>query len=69
MCQLPPFYGKATITRDMKIIINKSLDHNRPDIVILEKEDEKAQILDNIVPTDKIAKYRDLKITLKQNWK
>jgi hypothetical protein len=69
--------GDTTITWDLKIITDKSLEHNRPDIVLHNKKEGWAQILDIAVPYDtnvvsktaeKITKYRDLEILLKQNW-
>eukprot|EP00957_Ditylum_brightwellii_P132738 10121941-Ditylum_brightwellii.AAC.1 len=69
--------GDTTITWDLKIITDKSLKHNRPDIVLHNKKEGWAQILDIAVLYDttvvsktaeKITKYRDLEISSKQNW-
>eukprot|EP00957_Ditylum_brightwellii_P038956 2944222-Ditylum_brightwellii.AAC.1 len=69
--------GDTTVTWDLKIIADKSLEHNRPDIVLYNKKEGWAQVLDIAVPydmnvvsktADKITKYRDLEISLKQNW-
>eukprot|EP00957_Ditylum_brightwellii_P060937 4626334-Ditylum_brightwellii.AAC.1 len=42
----------TTITWDLKIITNKSLEHNRSDIALHTKREGWAQILDIVVPYD-----------------
>eukprot|EP00957_Ditylum_brightwellii_P171294 13039699-Ditylum_brightwellii.AAC.1 len=42
----------TTIIWDLKIITNKSLKHNRPDIVLHNKKEGWAQVLDIAVPYD-----------------
>eukprot|EP00957_Ditylum_brightwellii_P069727 5295323-Ditylum_brightwellii.AAC.1 len=63
------------------MVVDKVLEHNQPDIIILDRASKTAQIIDIDVPYDtnvlsknaeKIMKYRYLEIALKKNqrvWK
>eukprot|EP00957_Ditylum_brightwellii_P182143 13877680-Ditylum_brightwellii.AAC.1 len=70
--------SETTITWDLKMVVDKLLEHNWSNIVILDRASKTAQIIDINVPYDtnvvsktaeKIKKYRDLDIALKKNWK
>eukprot|EP00957_Ditylum_brightwellii_P185064 14093361-Ditylum_brightwellii.AAC.1 len=57
--------GETTITWDSKIITDKSLEHNMPDIVVLVRKKKKDQSLD-------ITVHYDTSIVLKtidKDWK
>eukprot|EP00957_Ditylum_brightwellii_P074607 5669297-Ditylum_brightwellii.AAC.1 len=69
--------GNITITWDLKIVVDKKLEHNCLDIVVIDKDTCTTQIIGIVVPFDtnvvdktaeKITKYRDLEIALKKNW-
>lgn len=62
---------------DRPIITDRTVDHNRPDIVIIEKNNKKAVIIDigcplthNLLKTerDKRTKYQNLAVELKHIW-
>lgn len=60
---------------DHPLITDRSILHNRPDIVILDKKEKTATIIDITVPaddnaekayTEKVVKYHDLAFELKE---
>ena len=62
---------------DFIIQTDRHLDHNRPDIVVLEKEGRVCSIIDVACPFDtrieekereKIDHYQDLKVEVKKIW-
>eukprot|EP00957_Ditylum_brightwellii_P093279 7103558-Ditylum_brightwellii.AAC.1 len=70
--------SKTIITWDLKMVVDKALECNQPNIAILDRVSMTAQIIDIAVPYDtnvvsktaeKITKYRDIEIALKKNWK
>ncbi|CAD6996044.1 unnamed protein product [Ceratitis capitata] len=63
---------------DRTVLTNATRDHNRPDIFVVDKASKVAFIIDIAVPlnknmqktyTEKIAKYSDLGIDAKRQWK
>ena len=63
---------------DLTIQTDKRLPHNRPDIVVIDKEKKECHIIDVACPGDsrivlkeeeKIDKYRDLGIEIKALWR
>ena len=63
---------------DVSIQTHKKLDHNRPDIVFVDKQNKNCLIIDIACPGDrrvdikqeeKINKYLDLAIEIKELWK
>lgn len=63
---------------DRTIITDKTVHHNRPDITLIHKRNKVTYLIDIAVPnthnlqathTAKIAKYADLSIELKDQWK
>lgn len=63
---------------DSPLITDRSIPHNRPDIVIFEKAGNRATIIDVTIPaddnaerayTEKITKYHDLAFELKEIYK
>ena len=63
---------------DFPIQTDKEIIHNRPDIIVINKLNKTAQIIDIAIPSDynvvrkrneKITKYIDLSIELKRMWK
>ena len=68
---------KVKILWDMKIQTDKVLEHSRPDIVVLEKDQRICKIIDVACPFDtriiekereKVDRYQDLKWELKRIW-
>ena len=67
---------KVKILWDMKIQTDKVLEHSRPDIVVLEKDQRIWKIIDVACPFDtriiekereKVDRYQDLKWELKES--
>jgi hypothetical protein len=63
---------------DRPVITDKSVDHNRPDIIVIDRQKKTASIIDiaiplthNIQPTEneKVSKYEDLALQIKEIWK
>lgn len=63
---------------DRPIMTDKTVDHNRPDILIIDKEKKTASIIDVAIPltrnlrkseAEKLRKYENLAIELKNIWK
>ena len=61
----------------MKIQTDRVLNHNRPDIVVLEKKEKKCRLIDVACPFDtrvvnkeleKVDNYQDLKWEIKRIW-
>ena len=68
----------ARIYWDRGIITDKSIDHNRPDITVIDKTEKCAYLIDVTIPStpnlekahrEKIAKYADLLIEVKKQWR
>ena len=62
---------------DFKIQTDNKVEHNKPDIVVLDKTERKCMIIDVTCPFDirvkdkekeKIENYQDLKRELKRIW-
>ena len=85
---LPPYYkyspapvlesSEALLYWDRPILTDRTVEHNRPDILIIEKRSRRARIVDIGVPlshnlrkveTEKIRKYQHLAIAVKRLWK
>ena len=69
---------EVKILWDFSIQTDKVIEARRPDIVVLEKKDRKAKVIDIAVPNDKnvkekeeekIDKYTDLAMEMKKVWK
>eukprot|EP00957_Ditylum_brightwellii_P023209 1751349-Ditylum_brightwellii.AAC.1 len=43
--------GNITITWDLKMVVDKKLEHNCPDIVAIDKEEHTAQIINIVNPS------------------
>lgn len=63
---------------DRPITTDRRTDHNRPDIVLIDKANKTGTIIDVAVPLthnlsqterEKVSKYQDLQIELKRMWK
>ena len=70
--------GETVVMWDYPITTAKKVGANRPDIVIHDRKEKKAVLIDFSVPYDtnivektaeKITKYRDLEIEIKKCWK
>ncbi|XP_068190807.1 uncharacterized protein [Antennarius striatus] len=70
--------GKAKILWDFSFQTDKQLLANKPDIVVMDKEQKRAVVIDVAIPADanirkkeheKIEKYQGLKEQLEQMWK
>jgi hypothetical protein len=55
---------------DRTILTDIHIKHNRPDIIILNKQQKQAYLLDNITQTynTKINKYLDLSVAMRNLW-
>ena len=69
---------KCKLLWDFSIQTNKKLDHNRPDIVLVDKQSKSFLIIDVACPNDwrveskqeeKVNKYLDLAFEIKKLWK
>lgn len=63
---------------DRTIITDRTIHHNRPDIIMVKKEEKSAYIIDIAIPNthniqttyeEKITKYADLAIEMERMWK
>ena len=76
---LPVLYTpKRTILWDFPIRTDRTIQANRPDIVIKHKQNKTCQLIDMSVPSDsnisakefeKLSKYKDLEIEIAKMWK
>ena len=85
---MPPYYkyspapvlesSEVLLYWDRPILTDRTVEHNRPDILIIEKRSRRAWIADTGVPlshnlrkveTEKIRKYQNLAIVVKRLWK
>lgn len=78
---LPPAVlesGECTLYWDRPVITDKTVDHNRPDILLINKKEKKAIIVDIAVPLtqnvrkaeqEKLIKYQNLAFEIKRIWK
>ncbi|XP_030747673.1 uncharacterized protein LOC115876123 [Sitophilus oryzae] len=64
--------------QDRTILTDHTVNHNRPDILLIDKVKKNVIILDVAIPNnnnlgskhcEKIAKYRDLQEQIKKQWK
>ena len=71
-------YPKVTIFWDFPIRTHRTIQANRPDIVIKHKQNKTCQLIDLSVPSDsnisakdfeKLSKCKDLKIEIVKMWK
>ena len=71
------WYDQVKLLWDFRIQTDHHLDHNRPDIVVLEKENRACRIIDVAIPFDtriaekereKIDHYQDLKVEIQEMW-
>lgn len=62
---------------DRPVITDRTIDHNRPDIILIDKKEKTANIIDIAIPAshnvikteqEKQRKYEELAIQLKQIW-
>ena len=62
---------------DFPNITDRPICHNRPDVVVVDKQNNKGYFIDVTIPgdacvkmktTEKLDKYRDLQIIIKQLW-
>ena len=69
---------KVTILWDFLIRTDRTIQVNRPDIVIKHNQNKTCQLIDVSVPSDsnisvkefeKLSKYKDLKIEIAKMWK
>ena len=58
--------GQVTVTYDMPVLTDKNVHHNKPDLVVWNKAERTAQIIDVAVPMDRnvIRKNADKIITI-----
>ena len=63
---------------DFSIMVDRPIYHNRPDIVVVDKQTNKGYFIDVTIPgdahiraktTEKLEKYRDLQIVTQQLWR
>ncbi|KAL1454809.1 hypothetical protein WDU94_008943 [Cyamophila willieti] len=63
---------------DVPILTDRSIAHNRPDIIVIDKRNKSATIIDIAIPLthninkteqEKINKYQDLKTEIVSSWK
>ena len=66
---------KGKLLWDVSIQTDKKLDHNRPDIVLVDKQSKSCLIIDVACPNDwrveskqKVNKYLDLAFEIKKMW-
>ena len=59
------------------IVMDRKVDHNRPDIVLIDKQQKRAHIIDITSPlmvnlskteVEKVSKYENLAIEIKHIW-
>lgn len=86
--QTPPYYKYTpqavletenyTLYWDKQIITDRHIAHNKPDIILVNKIDNTALIIDVTIPlqqnirkseAEKIQKYKDLSLEIKRIWK
>lgn len=69
---------KIKIFWNHPIITDRPIAHNRPDIVLIKKEQQSAWLIDISIPMDenirksyveKVSKYKDLRHELKELWR
>ncbi|KAF7666275.1 hypothetical protein LDENG_00113730, partial [Lucifuga dentata] len=70
--------NRAKVPWDFKFQTDKQLLANQPDVVVVDKEQKRAVVIDVAVPADsnirkkeheKIEKYQGLKEELERTWK
>jgi hypothetical protein len=68
---------KMTITNDRTVLTDIHIKHNRPDIIILNKQQKQAYLLDKAIPNShnitqtyntKINKYLELSVAMRNLW-
>ena len=68
---------KCKIFWDFAIQTDKEIEHRRPDILVIDKEQRECKIIDIAVPRDqnvkvkkleKITKYQDLRLQVQKLW-
>ena len=69
--------SQCKILWDFIIIADRPVCHNRPDVVVVDKQNNKGYFIDVTIPgdvrikmktTEKLDKYRDLQIIIQQFW-
>ena len=69
---------KVTIVWDLPIRIDRTIQANRPDIVIKHKQNKTCQLIDMSVPSDSnisdkefenLSKYKDIEFEIAKMWK
>ena len=69
--------SQCKILWDFTIIADQSICHNCPDVVVVDKQNNKGYFIDVTIPgdarikmktTEKLDKYRDLQIIVQQLW-
>ena len=71
----PTTLGNVVVTYDLPILTDRRLKHNKPDLIVWDKSERTALIIDVVVPMDrnvvnkiaeKLTNYRDLEIELQK---
>jgi len=69
--------GKYKLLFDRAIVTDRTIHHNRPDIVLVQKQEKRAYLIDIAVPNtngiqrtyaEKVSKYTDLAGEVKKLW-
>ncbi|XP_050501336.1 uncharacterized protein LOC126881234 [Diabrotica virgifera virgifera] len=70
--------GNYKLYWDRTVLTDQTVPHNRPDLVLVNKLTRQTTLIDVAIPnnnnlrskfTEKIAKYRDLEIQIRRQWR
>ena len=69
--------GKVTMLWDMQVHTDKTINANKPNIIIKDKQEKTCMLIDMAIPSDrntsvkvaeKLSKYKDLEIEITKMW-
>ena len=60
---------KVTILWDMQVNTDKTININKPDIIIKDKQEKTCMLIDMAIPrAEKLSMYKDLEIEITKMW-